>query len=568
MQQKQPRDVGDAREGTVCTATPAPRRRAHVAAVVATGLALAAGAAASPFDPSRTQSFDQSNFILFGEGVEAGDGFGRSLAAGDFDCDGFDDLAVGVPFEDAQIVLPPDPPIERLDSGVVHVIYGSEDGLVATDNQYFRESDVQGGATENRDRFGEVLASGDFDGDLCDDLAIGVPFEHLGTVGDAGVVYVLYGGPGGLDGGDAQLWHQETAFVIGLAEPDDEFGTSLATGDLNGDGRDELIIGAPAEALDDGGFEGAVWVLRGSVVRLQAVTEPWVQLITQDDPRVADAGEVGDAFGSSLATCDVDGDGFDELYVSSPGESGLFPSSGALHVFFGSSGGHTLEDPDDVLLLGTSSDLFSGDSMAAAFDDPVTGCTVALGQPRHDVPTSAGAVIDGGSLRLTKRLANGTDWGASGFRQDGLAAHYEAGGFDPVEQADRFASVLAYGDFTGNGLGDLAIGTWEEDLGAVDEGLVQILFARTGTPLGSEARSVRQVDVLPGTVVGESKGFGFALATGDFDGDGKDELAVGAPFEEVDGKALAGKVTMMYSAFVLTDGFESGDLSAWSTTTP
>ncbi|SEU18816.1 FG-GAP and VCBS repeat-containing protein, partial [Nonomuraea wenchangensis] len=103
------------------------------------------------------------------------------------------------------------------------------------------------------------LATGDFDGDGRDDLAIGVPGEGLSAnqramdYGD-GTVDVLYGSRGGLSTARAEAWSQNT--LEGRPRYYDRFGSALAAGDFNGDGRDDLAIGVPGER--------AVQVLAGS----------------------------------------------------------------------------------------------------------------------------------------------------------------------------------------------------------------------------------------------------------------------------------------------------------------
>jgi hypothetical protein len=117
------------------------------------------------------------------------DRFGHALAAGDFNNDGRDDLAVGVPNEDIGLVL---------DAGAVHIIFGSASRLVSTGN-LFRHQDSLGlnnanpeTVAEVGDNFGSALAAGDFNGNNRDDLAIGVPEETIGPVTfGAGMIKLL-----------------------------------------------------------------------------------------------------------------------------------------------------------------------------------------------------------------------------------------------------------------------------------------------------------------------------------------------------------------------------------------
>lgn len=131
---------------------------------------------------------------------DAGDYFGDSLASGDFNCDGYDDVAVGVPREDIST---------DDEAGLVILLYGSECGIAvaaATCNgntqvapSYLREgyAGVEG-TRGGGDHFGGALAAGNFDDDLCDDLAIGVPGDDDAAT-DGGYVYVTLGTPTGMD---------------------------------------------------------------------------------------------------------------------------------------------------------------------------------------------------------------------------------------------------------------------------------------------------------------------------------------------------------------------------------
>ncbi len=139
---------------------------------------------------------------------EASDYFGESVETGDFDCDGYLDLVVGIPREDTS---------GKVDAGAVQVLYGSSGGITTVDDVWVRGSGGVDGVLESGDHFGASLAAGNFNGQLvlgndCDDLAIGSPGEDLDRTWsrggadsiEAGVGDdVVFGGPGKdtIDGG-------------------------------------------------------------------------------------------------------------------------------------------------------------------------------------------------------------------------------------------------------------------------------------------------------------------------------------------------------------------------------
>ncbi|HZB58589.1 MAG TPA: FG-GAP repeat protein, partial [Actinomycetota bacterium] len=122
--------------------------------------------------------------------------FGAAVAAGDFDNDGFADLAAGAPFRSVG---------GQGAAGSVGVLYGSSGGLTATGGQLFTQV---GGAVETGDEFGSALAAGDFDNDGFADLGAGPPGENVGGVAAAGAVSALFGAGGGLGTAGGQLFTQ------------------------------------------------------------------------------------------------------------------------------------------------------------------------------------------------------------------------------------------------------------------------------------------------------------------------------------------------------------------------
>jgi FG-GAP repeat len=215
------------------------------------------------------------------------------------------------------------------------------------------------GIAETQDFLGSAVAAGDFNGDGRADLAAGAPGETLAVVAvAAGAVNVLYGSAGGLTATGNQVWSQDSPGVANITQPRDLFGSALAAGDVNADGRAELAVGVPGETFDDPpsfiAEHGVVHVLVGSPGGL---TGTGSQLWSQDSAGIADQAEDGDRLGSALATGDFNGDGPADLAVGAPGEnlnSGF--GSGVVHVLPGSGAG----------LTATGSQLWSQDSPGVA----------------------------------------------------------------------------------------------------------------------------------------------------------------------------------------------------------
>ncbi|OEV29118.1 integrin-like protein [Streptomyces nanshensis] len=193
-----------------------------------------------------------------------------------------------------------------------------------------------------------ALAAGDFDGDGHDDLALGecreIADENIDDpcgpeeLAEGGAVHTHYGSSaGGSFGSRAQTLNQDTAGVPGVAEDGDRFGAALAVADVNRDGRDDLIAGAPGEAIGSRAGAGAAWLLRGGAQGLldadnAAASVTW----NQDTAGVPGVAEAGDTFGAAVASGDGNADGVPDVTVGSPGENA---SLGAVWRLPGGSAG-------------------------------------------------------------------------------------------------------------------------------------------------------------------------------------------------------------------------------------
>ena len=288
-----------------------------------------------PLGTPAAQIWDQ--YIMNLGFSEAGDQFAFSLAAGDFNGDGFADLVAGVPYEDD---------LDDIDPGGANVLYGSPDGLSDTyiAPQYWSQ-DIPfiGQMSENYDRFGSSLATGDFNGDGYSDLAVGIPYESYEDKGiiEIGGVIIIHGSAQGLavPGVEAsQFWWQDHPDVEETAEGFDQFGFTLAAGRLNADAYDDLAIGAPLESLVDV-FEGVVHVIHGSPNGLSATFVP-DQLWSQASPGISDDPDHVDNFGWSLSIGNFGHSAHEDLAIGVPGETlGNIAYCGAINVIYGSASG-------------------------------------------------------------------------------------------------------------------------------------------------------------------------------------------------------------------------------------
>lgn len=357
----------------------------------------------------------------------------------------------------------------------------------------------------------------DFNGDGFTDLAVGVPQEDGGSDSDSGAVNVIYGSRTGLTASGDQLWSQDSRGVPGSAEAGDRFGTP-ASGDFNGDGFADLAVGAPGETVGGAVGAGAVTVLYGSRRGLRSSGSRFFSQATRGVPGdpVAD-----DQFGAALVAGDFNGDHRADLAIGTPRDTlGADPQDrGSVTVLLGSRSGlrtkgaqkwdHGPIVPNGV--GGAGYGLDAGDINADGRDE------LAI------VASGVVAILPGASDGITTS-------GAEVWNDDTL-------GIGTVLPKRGTIVSMALGDLNGDGRADLAVGSngadrsnnSEDDCSSMFlcQGAVAVLPGSTDPSqlVTTTGRQVLATDVvgLAGTI-----DFGRSLATGDLDGDGRDELCAGS----------------------------------------
>ena len=402
----------------------------------------------------------------------AGDAFGSAVASGDFDSDGFADLAIGVPLDRVNAVQ---------FAGGVNVLYGSSTGLTEVGDQRWTQA-ILADDPETGDGLGRSLAAGDFDGDGFWDLAIGVAGEGLGAGQAPGIVQIIHGGPDGLSTAGATTLTRAMTGAQYLADTPHGFGYAIAAGDLDHDGFADLAVGAPASGVggDEPGrlVDGEVFAFYGSAAGVTAVDN---QLWTQDSTDVPGTAEEGDWFGSALAIGDFDGDTFGDLAIGARFDRVGALRSGAVNLLYGSASGVTAvgsqlwhQDVADVPGSAEADDSF-GHALATGDFGGDPADDLAIGVPGESVgspwPGAGGVnVIYGSATGLTAA-------GSSFLTQDSAGV---PGAAEASETAwDSFGAALAAADYGRSGHDDLAIGVHLERLAnAREAGMVNVLYGR------------------------------------------------------------------------------------------
>ncbi|WP_406475400.1 FG-GAP and VCBS repeat-containing protein [Streptomyces sp. NBC_01615] len=159
-------------------------------------------------------------------------GLGPTATVGDFDKDGYGDIAIGLPDSNKG-------------RGAVTVWHGTSSGPT-TSRTFTQDSAGVSGSPETDDNFGYAVSAADTNGDGYADLAVGVPHEDVNGLADQGGIQLFRGGSGGLTG-TRSSWIPQT--VTGPADANTIFGFAVRLRDLNGDGKADLAAGTSGEGV-------------------------------------------------------------------------------------------------------------------------------------------------------------------------------------------------------------------------------------------------------------------------------------------------------------------------------
>jgi Ca2+-binding RTX toxin-like protein len=473
------------------------------------------------------------------DGAAAGDGSGISVAsAGDVNGDGYDDLIVGAALADPN----------GSSSGASYLVFGKASGF-ATSLDLSTLDGTTGfrldGAAAGDLGGTSVASAGDVNGDGYADLIVGARRADPNGLYNAGSSYVVFGKASGFPATlDLGTLDGTTGFRLDGAAAGDASGYSVASaGDVNGDGCDDLIVGA-RDADPNGGYSGASFVVFGKASGFAAS----LALSTLDGTtgfRV-DGRHTLDRSGSSVASAgDINGDGYDDLIVGAPGAD-LY-DSGTSYVVFGKASGFAASPVDaSFALSGRTYNDRSGSSVASAGDVNGDGyADLIVGAPGVLNGSSSGSsyvVFGKAVLTITGELGH-LD-GTTGFRLDGAAAGDQSG-----------ASVASAGDVNGDGYDDLIVGARGAAGGS---GASYVVFGKASDFAASLDLGTLDATTgfrLDGAAFGDQSGFSVASA-GDVNGDGYADLIVGARGADPNGFFGAGS---SYVVFGRSGLFTTGD---------
>jgi hypothetical protein len=403
--------------------------------------------------------------------------------AGDVNGDGYDDAVVGAYRYDANT---------KVDSGKAWLYYGSPTGLSTTAG--WTVDGPWPGAMLGH----SVSTAGDINGDGYDDIVIGVPSPTGGT--GSGWAYAYYGSPTGPSA--------TPDWAVSVTQAADWFGRTVRTaGDVNGDGYDDVIVGAPH--YDDGQMEeGGVWAYYGSPTGLHT-TADWA----------VEENQAWALFGRWNGTAgDVNGDGYDDVIVGAHFWDDNFQNEGRAFAFYGSANG--LHKVADWYADGGQKEAWFGRAGGTAGDVNADGYSdVVVGAPKYDNDQT-------------------NEGRAFAFYGSATGLHTVADWYAEADQAEAWYGrrVTTARDVNGDGYDDVLIAAPNYDTIRPDGGKVFLYYgSATGLMADPAWTQVSNQD---------HAWFGRSVArAGDVNGDGYADVIIGAPLydnpEHDEGMAFA-----------------------------
>jgi hypothetical protein len=330
---------------------------------------------------------DQHDFTLIG--ANAGDNLGFVVASGDVNGDDIDDILVGARFARG-------PDGSRYNAGEAYVVFGSPE-LSGTVDTALGEQDLTIVGAKAGDYLGYALAAGDVNGDGVDDIIVAA----LSADGpnndrqDAGEAYVVFGSPE--LSGSVDVGQDQQDFTILGADAQDMLANFAASGDVNGDGSDDILLGTHMADGPDGqrADAGVAYVIFGS-----PELKGTLDLASGEGFLTVWGAEAADSLGFVLTAADLNSDRVDDILISAPNADG--PDNGRnncgeVYVIFGSaklpSTIDIAEEKQDVTLIGSAPNSLFGHSLASGDVNGDGLADVLVGAPTAGSREKAGAIL-------------------------------------------------------------------------------------------------------------------------------------------------------------------------------
>ena len=520
-----------------------PFKKNKIVIAVSLALSLSQNNTFAQFDPLvELSDLNGQNGFTF-NGLASFDELGISVSgAGDVNGDGIDDLIIGAEGSDSN---------GNGGTGSSYVIFGSDAGIPHP----FDLSTLDGtnGFTINGEASSDysgnsVSAAGDINGDGIDDLIIGAESADPNGISGAGSSYVVFGSDTGLNHPfNLSALNGTNGFALNGEGLVDSSGVSVSNaGDINGDGIDDLVIGAFYAGININDRSGKSYVVFGSDT---GIPHPFdLSALDGNNGITINGVAIGDHSGVSVSGAgDFNGDGVDDFIIgadySDPNNN---DRAGSSYLIFGSDTGFAhplnlsaLDATTGITFNGVAEGDRSGRSVSGAGDVNGDGIDdLIIGASRAENNAGSSYVVFGSTTGLLSPFNLSTLDGLNGFTINGIMT------FDNLGSA-----VSGAGDVNGDGIDDLIIGAYGASPNSnISAGSSYVVFGSdTGLPHPFNLSTVDGTNgfILNGVATSDFSGNSVSSA-GDINGDGLIDVVIGANEASPNGNTRAGSSYVIF----------------------
>jgi hypothetical protein len=457
--------------------------------------------------------------------------------------------------------------IEQAESNLADSAVSQEEGILINQlvSGTYASSDVAGDLVGFYVAFEDTagaagmgaFALGDFNGDGYDDYAFSDASYNSSSSATPyhGRVYLVYGPFSVTDFASADVIFDAESYTTSSSSGD-SFGTTLAAADLDADGSDELIIGAPLHPYSPGSdkYKGASYIIYGTTTNLSGTYDMAADLSISSTATLQGVQITGtdryDRAGYVGSPGDVNGDGYEDLLIAASYEDTGASNAGAAYLIFGSSSftsqftadEHVASDigPTSTIVGLTFAGENSGDKLhkvAPAGDVDADGyADFLVGSTYYDSNAGTAYLVYGVDIDLSTAATSYSFTDVTAGTTDFQGAQF----YSATSSDEAASAIAAAGDLDADGYEDFAIGVkndYDESSSSDRTGCVYVVSGSatryTGSyELGSySATSSNYVAKLVGDADSDEAGTSVA-GVGDVNADGYDDLVVGAPYAD------------------------------------